>query len=138
MKGEPHGLQGGFLITGPPGKSQEPFSGNHRKAYFNKMRKWELRRRKDLGSREQKIDHRGTWTRQLEQSKPRVNSSHVACPGVMGGGGNRRVNGADGSSDDPWSQGLRCRDLKVPALYHKLGSPGNRPPSLGEVLTITL
>ena len=92
-------LQGGFLITGPPWKSQEPFSGNHWKAYFNKMRKWELRRRKDLGSREQKIDHRGTWTRQLEQSKPRVNSSHVACPGVMGGGGNRRVNGADGSSD---------------------------------------
>ena len=92
-------LQGGFLITGPPGKSQEPFSGNHRKAYFNKMRRWELRRRKDLGSREQKIDHRGRWTCQLEQSKPRVNSSHVVCPGVMGGGGNRRVNGADGSSD---------------------------------------
>ena len=52
-----------------------------------------------MGSREQKIDHRGTWTRQLEQSKPRVNSSHVARPGVMGGSGNRRVNGADGSSD---------------------------------------
>ena len=55
-------LQGGFLITGPPGKSLEPFSGNHRKTYFNKMRRWELRRRKDLGSREQKIDHRGRWT----------------------------------------------------------------------------
>lgn len=47
-------LQGGFLITGPAGKSLEPFSGNHRKTYFNRMRRWELRRRKDLGSREQR------------------------------------------------------------------------------------
>ena len=81
-------LQGGFLITGPPGKSLEPFSGNHRKAYFNKMRRWELRRRKDLGSREQKKDHRGKWTHQWQQSKSKVHNSHVA-PWSDRRGGNR-------------------------------------------------